>query len=110
MYEEFQVLPRVSHQGSDGTGATSAPGSSPPSFCFSLGPSSWVTHPGPLSGVRAPRLHCGAHTEAQLQVGKEEDVVPHARRSGGQPRAGHQGSEAGSPPPALRLVDTLLTL
>lgn len=75
MYEEFQVLPRVSHQGSDGTGATSAPGSSPPSFCFSLGPSSWVTHPGPLSGVRAPRLHCGAHTEAQLQVGKEEDVV-----------------------------------
>lgn len=51
MYEEFQVLPRVSHRCSDGTGAASAPGSSPPSsFCFSRASSSWVTHPGPLSG------------------------------------------------------------
>lgn len=77
----------------------------PLSGLFILGPpsrASWWAH--------APRLHRGAHTEPQLWVGKEEDVVPEARGSGGQPSAGHQGSEVGSPPPALRLGHTTYPL
>lgn len=79
-----------------------------------LSASLWALHPGsPIQAsqwVHAPRLHCGTHREPQLQVGKEEDVVPPARGSGGQPHAGHQGSEAGSPPPALRLGHTTYPL